>query len=65
MYLREDGTPYYVGKGKGNRAYKKGDREILPPNDRNKIKIVLQNLTEELRGMHEIVDSNIVLDCTG
>jgi len=54
MYLREDGTPYYVGKGKANRAYRKGDREILPPNDRNKIKIVLQNLTEEQAFSNEI-----------
>ena len=54
MYLREDGTPYYVGKGKANRAYRKGDREILLPNDRNKIKIVLQNLTEEQAFSNEI-----------
>jgi len=46
-YLRENGTPYYIGKGKGKRAYRKGDREILPPNNRDKIKIILQNLTEE------------------
>jgi len=41
FYLREDGTPYYVGKGKGNRAYRKD----APSEDR--ILLVLQNLTEE------------------
>jgi hypothetical protein len=44
-YLREDGTPYYIGKGKGNRAYKKS-RAVKPPPE-NRILIVLQNLTEE------------------
>ena len=53
MYLREDGTPYYVGKGKGNRAYKKSDRVILPPNDKSRIKIVLTNLTEEQAFVNE------------
>jgi hypothetical protein len=45
VYLRENGTPYYIGKGKGNRAYSKDKMVDLPPNDR--IKIVLRNLTEE------------------
>jgi len=45
MYLREDGTPYHVGEGKGKRAYDKSKRIKVPPKDR--IVLVLQNLTEE------------------
>ena len=53
-YLREDRTPYYIGKGQGNRAYKKGKGEIYPPKNKNKIIKLKQNLTEEEAFKHEI-----------
>lgn len=46
MYLRDDGTPYYVGKGKGGRAWRKGKTEIQPPVDASKIKIVAHRISE-------------------
>jgi hypothetical protein len=45
MYLREDGTPYYVGKGKGKRAYSP-DRTTPRPS-KDKIVFPYTNLTEE------------------
>ena len=54
-YLREDGTPYYIGKGKGRRIFDKENRtSCLVPKDKRKIIFLKQNLTEEQAFMHEI-----------
>jgi hypothetical protein len=50
-WLRVDGTPYYIGKGHGNRAYDRG-RAFCPPLDR--ILILKRNLTEGDAFKHEI-----------
>lgn len=52
-YLREDGTPYYVGKGKGNRINSKSNRIFNPPPKHRRI-YLKQNLTEEEAFNHEI-----------
>ncbi len=52
-YLREDRTPYYIGKGKGKRAYQKNRHRVKVP-DKNKIIFLKQNLTEEEAHNHEI-----------
>ena len=44
-YLRKDGTPYYIGKGKGRRAYNKM-HSISLPEDKSRIIFLETNLTE-------------------
>ena len=54
-WLREDMTPYYVGKGIGNRAYrahKRGDSYISAP-PRNRVIFLKKNLTEFDAYKHE------------
>jgi hypothetical protein len=53
-YLREDGTPYYIGKGKGKRAYVRNRKDIKPPHDNSRIIILKQNLIEEEAFKHEM-----------
>ena len=52
-YLRENGTPYYIGKGKGRRIHlKAGSAVHLPPKER---RIFLKkNLTEQEAFKHEV-----------
>ena len=53
-YLREDRTPYYIGKGQGNRAYRRSKKDIKPPKDKSRIIYLKQNLTEEAAFKHEV-----------
>ena len=52
-YLREDKTPYYIGKGRKNRAYDKR-RTIKPPQDKSRILFLKKNLTEAEAFKHEV-----------
>ena len=51
-YLREDGTPYYIGKGKGKRAYDRRRHSAYVPS-KNRILFLKKNLTEEEAFKHE------------
>ena len=51
-YLNEDGKPYYIGKGSGERAFDTNHSVSLPPRDR--ILILKDKLTEEDAFKHEV-----------
>jgi hypothetical protein len=53
-YLRINKTPYYIGKGAGDRINSKKGRPCNPPKDKSKIIFLKQNLTEEEAFKHEI-----------
>jgi deoxycytidine triphosphate deaminase len=50
-YLRENGTPYYIGKGTGRRAFHKNHNVLRPSKD--KILFLKTNLSEEDALKHE------------
>jgi hypothetical protein len=58
-YLREDGTPYYIGKGKDRRAYQ-SHRHISKPKDKDIILFLKQNLTEDEAFKHEKYMINVL-----
>ena len=51
-FLREDKTPYYIGKGRGKRIYSK-NRLINPPKDKSRILFLKKGLTEAEAFKHE------------
>jgi len=49
-YIRDSGTPYYIGRGKKSRAYSKHERSNnidIRPKDKSKIIFLEKNLTKE------------------
>jgi hypothetical protein len=45
-YLRTTGTPYYIGKGVGKRAWTKLRGEVRPPQDKSRVVILQDNLSD-------------------
>lgn len=45
-YIREDNTPYYIGKGKDKRAFKQQSHFIPVPKDKSKIVFLETNLSD-------------------
>lgn len=45
QYLRSDGTPYYIGKGYGDRVYKK-HTSVHVPKDKSRIVMIEENMIE-------------------
>ena len=52
-YLREDRTPYYIGKGSGNRINDNSGKPCNKPKDKSRVIFLKQNLTEEEAFKHE------------
>ena len=47
-YLRPSGEPYYIGKGKGNRAWKHSRNDCIhPPKNAQYISVIRDALAED------------------
>jgi hypothetical protein len=58
-YLREDRTPYYIGKGQTRRIYQKNGKPCGVPKDKSRIIFLKKNLLEEEAFKHEIYMINV------
>jgi hypothetical protein len=50
QYIREDGTPYYIGKGRNRRAWephRRANGSDMRPKDKGRIQILKENLSEQ------------------
>lgn len=53
-YLREEGTPYYVGKGQGRRIFQSVGKPCNIPKDKSRIIYLKKNLLESDAFIHEV-----------
>jgi len=53
-YLRADGTPYYIGKGKAYRAYVKEHGSVYPPKDKSRIVFLHKDVSENHALVYEM-----------
>jgi hypothetical protein len=58
LWLREDGTPYYAGKGHGSRAFVRGThRYVYPPRDKTRIVVfILHDEAEAFESEIALID---------
>ena len=47
LYLRQDGTPYYAGMGRGSRAFNRTNHRVPTPLDNSRILILKRSSEQE------------------
>ena len=64
-YIRTDGTPYYIGKGTGKRAWNKSKGEIQKPSTNTRIVTLLligsTNIISEKTQVNQELNSRLLI----